>query len=152
MHRYGRASPANAPLNCWLLSLVANGVVQCHSGRAPRFAVATCANKETIAWCLCTHPTNLKMFSEKISHSTGSGREIAGPAASHYRRSWSPSTGLGGIARRHLLLTQQWACAKQGGVVLIPRVNSPVPIYHVVWIGKRTTCIVGTAYASIATA
>ncbi|CAI8016532.1 hypothetical protein GBAR_LOCUS10129, partial [Geodia barretti] len=46
--------------------LAANGVIQCHSGRAPRSAVAMCDNKETITWCPCTPLANLETFSEKI--------------------------------------------------------------------------------------
>ena len=52
----------------WLTDaeLAANGVVQCRPCKSL-----------TIAWCPCTPPANLETFSEKISASTGSGKEIA---------------------------------------------------------------------------
>ena len=49
-----------------------------YHGRAPRSNVGTCEKKWKIAWWPCTPLWNLEMFSEKISASTGSSKEIAG--------------------------------------------------------------------------
>ena len=47
-------------------------------GRAPWSTVVTYGKKETIAWCPCTPPTKLETFSDKISASAGTGKEIGG--------------------------------------------------------------------------
>ena len=46
-----------------------------YRGRAGS-TVAMCDENETIAWWPCTSQSNLEMFSEKISASTCSGKEI----------------------------------------------------------------------------
>ena len=51
-----------------------------YCGRGTGSTLAMCNDKETIAWwpCTCTPPTNLETFSEKISASTVSRKQLVG--------------------------------------------------------------------------
>ena len=54
------------------------GVVQCLPVKSPRSTVGIYGERRTIAWCLCTPPSIMETFGEKICVEACSGKEIAG--------------------------------------------------------------------------